>query len=301
MFFQAIFRLVKLGVVNFWRNIWINLVATFVMSLTLMTITLLLVSALYVKNEIKNVESRIDYEVYLNDGTSEEKISLIKEAIQKEVAIKQIDYISKEMAVEKYKKIFGENDKLIDYIKQENPLKESLIIKTENPADLEKVNELVNSEAFKDVIRDSSYSRNRNIIYRLINIIDFIEMSGIVVGLIFIIIAVSVVFSTVRIAIYSRKDEIEIMKLVGATDWFVHAPFLIESAIYGILAALIAFAFFVGILYYVSISASSYFGTDHNIMIGYLKSYYLFIVIFQMLLGVIISVSSAFVAIRRHL
>lgn len=301
MFLQALFRLIKLGLTNFWRNLWLNLVATFVMSLTLMTITFLLVMAFFVQTEIKLVESKIDYEIYLVDGISQERIDLLKEAIGKNVEIKEIEYITKEKAVDKYKEIFGDNDNLINYIKQENPLKESLIIKTVNPTDLEKINDLVNSDDFKDAVYSSSYSRNRNVIVRLIGIIDFIEKAGVVIALIFIIIAVAVVFSTVRIAIYSRKDEIEIMKLVGATDWFVHAPFLIESALYGILAAGLALALVAAIMYYVSLAAASYLGVAQDVLYQYFGDYYVFVVLFQLLLGVTISVTSAFVAIRRHL
>jgi len=301
MFLQATFRLIKLGFTNFFRNLWLNLVATFVMSLTLMTITTLLITALFANNEIKNIENRIDLEIFLNDKVSAESIDMLKTAISNTVDVKEIEFIDKNKAVERYKELYGDNDTLINYIEQENPLKESLVVKTNKPDDLEKVNSLINSTEFQDIVFNSSYSRNRGIIVRLIGIIDFIEKSGIVIGLLFIVIAVSVVFSTVRIAIYSRKDEIEIMKLVGATDWFVHAPFLIESALYGIFAAILSTLFVAGIFYYITIAASSYLGASADLWYEYFMRYVVFMVIFQILLGLSISVSSAFVAIRRHL
>lgn len=297
----AIWRLTKMGLVNFWRNLWLNLLATFVMSLTLMTISVLLMMAFFVNTEIENIENKIDFEIYLNDGIGQEKVDLLKQAINNSVEVKEIIYIDKVGAVERYKEIFGDSETLINYIEQENPLKESLVVRTYKPGDLEIISGLVESELYKDVVYSSSYSRNRDVIVKLIGIIDFIEKVGLVVGLVFIIIAVAVVFSTVRIAIYSRKDEIEIMKLVGATDWFVHAPFLIESGVYGVLAAVIS-CVFVGItVYYVSLAAGSYLGFQPYDLINYLRSYVFFIVTFQILLGVTISVSSAFVAIRRHL
>jgi len=272
-----------------------------VMSLTLMTITILLIAAIFANSEIKNIENRIDLEIFLNENVTEEQTDLLQSAINNTVAVKEMDYITKEQAVERYKMIYGDNDTLINYIEQENPLKESIVIKTTEPDDLEKVNDLISSDDFKDMVFNSSYSRNRGIIMRLIGIIDFIEKSGILIGLLFVVIAVSVVFSTVRIAIYSRKDEIEIMKLVGATDWFVHAPFLIESALYGIFAALLSTLFVAGIFYFITAAASSYLGVAADLWYLYFMQYVVFMVIFQVLLGLSISVSSAFVAIRRHL
>ncbi|MFA4930847.1 MAG: permease-like cell division protein FtsX [Patescibacteria group bacterium] len=300
MFFLTVYRLVKLGVVNFWRNLWLSLVATFVLSLTLMTITFLLISAFVINGEITNIKNKIDYEVYLQDNSSEQDLESLKAAINNLVLVTEIQDISKEMAVERYKEIFGDKENLISYIEQENPLKQSIIIKTADPEDLEKIDQLVNLPKYKDLVYSSSYSRNKEIITRLIGIIDFIQKSGIAVGIIFVIIAVSVVFSIVRIAIYSRKDEIEIMKLVGATDWFVHGPFLIESSLYGILASILALGFVMAVFYYVSLAASSYLGVAEGTFLSYINEYLVFVILFQLLLGITISVSSAFVAIRKH-
>lgn len=300
MFVLTLYRLTKLGIVNFWRNLWLSLVATFVVSLTLMTITFLLISAFAINSEIAEVKNRIDYEIYIQDNTSDQQLETLKTAIRNLVPITDIQEVSKTMAVDRYKEIFGDKENLISYIEQENPLKESIIIRADNPEDLEKIDQLVGSEKYEDIVYSSSYSRNKEIITRLIGIIDFIQKAGVVVGILFVIIAVSVVFSIVRIAIYSRKDEIEIMKLVGATDWFVHGPFLIESAFYGIIGTVLALAFLAAIFYYVSLAASSYLGTSEGAFFDYISQYSLFIIAFQLLLGITISVSSAFVAIRKH-
>ncbi len=295
------YRLIKFGLVNFVRNLWLNLIATFVMSLTLMTITVLLISAFFIQGEIKNIEDKIDFEIYLNDEVSQDKINVLKEAIGNTVDDVQVEYITKEQAVERYKEIFGDKESLLAYIEQENPLKESLVVKTADPDDLEKVSEVVEDEDFADLIYSSSYSRNRAVIVKLIGVIDFVQKAGIMIGLIFMVISVSVVFSTVRIAIFSRKDEIEIMKLVGATDWFVHAPFLIESGLYGLFAAMLSTAFVAMMGYYVSLIAQTYLGLSGGFFNENIVSYLPFVVVFQLLLGVTISVASAFVAIRKHL
>jgi len=160
---------------------------------------------------------------------------------------------------------------------------------------------VVNESDFKDLIYSSSYSRNRDIIVKLMGVIDFVQKAGILIGLLFIFIAVAVVFSTVRIAIYSRKDEIEIMKLVGATDWFVHAPFLIESGLFGVFAAIFSTIMVSTVGYYMSLIAQSYLGVSGDFFGQFVDKYLLFIIVFQLLLGVTISVASAFVAIRNHL
>jgi cell division transport system permease protein len=297
---QSILRLTNFGLVNFWRNLWLNLLATFVMSLTLLTITMLIVAALFVNTEIAKVENKIDFEIFLQDNTTDENITKLKEEIYSAVTVTDWQFVTKEEAVQRYKDIYGDNDSLINYIEQENPLKASIIIKTAQPDELEKINTLVNSDQFSNVIYSSSYSHNRAIIVRLIGVINFIERAGAAIGLILMLIAIAVVFSTVRIAIYSRKEEIEIMKLVGATDWFVHAPFLIESGVIGVLAALLSTGFVVGAIYYISQVAQVYIGLSSFVWQSYLGEYLLFIVVFQILLGLLVSVASAFFAIRSH-
>ncbi|MFZ5392568.1 MAG: cell division protein FtsX [Patescibacteria group bacterium] len=300
MFLIRTIRLIKLGWINFWRNLWLSLIATFVMSLTLMTITFLALSAFVINSEIENVKSRIDYEIFLNDDVGQQGIDSLKKVISEKVEVKEIEYIDKQKAVERYKEIFGDKESLINYIEQENPLKESLIIRANDPADLEKLNDVLKQAEFASMVHSSSYSRNREVIVRLLNIIDFVEKAGVVIGLVFIVISVTVVFSIVRVAIYTRKDEIEIMKLVGATDWFVHGPFMIESALYGILAAIFGFAFLAAIFYYVSAAATAYLSISTDSLMEYFNEYMVFVIIFQFLMGLIISVSSGFFAIRKH-
>lgn len=300
MLLVRLFRLIKLGLVNFWRNLWLSLIATFVMSLTLLTITFLALSAFVINSEIEKVKSRIDYEIFLNDDVGQQSMDSLKAAINQKIAVKEIEYVDKQKAVEKYKEIFGDKENLLNYIEQENPLKESLIVRANDPADLEKISEILKQTEFAGMVHSSSYSRNREVIVRLLNIIDFVKKSGLVIGLVFIIISVTVVFSIVRVAIYSRKDEIEIMKLVGATDWFVHGPFMIESALYGILAAIFGFAFLMAIFYYVSTAATAYLSISSESLMQYFNSYMFFVIVFQFLMGLIISLSSAFFAIRKH-
>jgi len=270
------------------------------MSLTLLTITMLTVSALFINVEIGKIEGKIDFEIFLHDTTTEADVASLKEAIYNAVEVTDWQYVSKAEAVVRYKEIFGDSDTLVNYIEQENPLKQSIIIKTAEPDELEKVNALVGSDQFNKAVYSSSYSRNRNIIIRLIGIINFIERAGIAVGFVLMLISIAVVFSTVRIAIFSRKHEIEIMKLVGATDWFVHAPFLIESGVIGVLAALLSTGFVAGSFYYISQVAQVYLGLSSIVWQDYLNQYLLFIVAFQILLGLLVSVTSAFVAIQKH-
>ncbi len=300
MFIVTAYRLIKLGLVNFWRNLWLSLIATFVMSLTLMTITFLALSAFVINAEIEKVKDRIDYEIFLNDDVGQEAMDSLKTAISQKIQVKNIEYIDKQKAVERYKEIFGDKENLLNYIEQENPLKESLIIRANDPSDLEKIGDVLKQSEFASMVHSSSYSRNREVIVRLLNIIDFIKKAGVVIGLVFILIAVTVVFSIVRVAIYSRKDEIEIMKLVGATDWFVHGPFMIESALYGILAAIFGFGFLAAIFYYVSAAATAYLSISADSLLQYFNSYIFFVIVFQFLMGLIISLTSAFFAIRKH-
>ncbi len=120
-------------------------------------------------------------------------------------------------------------------------------------------------------------------------------------SVIFIIIAILIIFNTIRIAIYARRDEIEIMKLVGATSWFIRGPFVIEAIFYGVIATVVNFFIFYPILYLISQSLIAYVGEyGANPFVFYNHNLVLILPV-QLLMGILLGVVSSFIALRRYL
>lgn len=239
----SFYRILKTSMTSFWRNRWLSLAATLMMVLTLFIISFFVSILLVTNKTAESLRSKVDMSVYFNDSTSKDQIFALQNILLSRSDIKRVEYTSKEKALEIWRERYRDNDKIRDAINStDNPLPRSLEIKTERPEDLESINIFLTSADYKPLIRDISYAQSKLIIDRLVQITNFAENVGVIVSLIFIIISVLIIFNAISLAINSRSEEIEIMRLVGASDWYVQGPFFIEGAGYGILGAVLASA-----------------------------------------------------------
>jgi len=152
--------------------------------------------------------------------------------------VENVSYVSKEAALEKWREKFRSNPSFSEIITPENnPLPRSLEILPTNPEDLDQIVEILDKNNYKEMITKISYVENKSIVKRLLSILQFIKNFGLILGLFFIAVSILVIFNTIRLAIFSRREEIEIMKLVGATSSFIRWPFILEANLYGLIAA----------------------------------------------------------------
>jgi cell division transport system permease protein len=248
-----------------------------------------------------SLKDKVDISVYFNETTSKDQIFSIQNNLLSRSDIKTVDYISKEKALEKWRKMSTGDDKISGAISETfNPLPRSLEIKTDSPEDLENVNQFLSAADYKPLIRDISYRKNKDLVDRLVKITQFVKYTGWVLSSIFVLIAILIIYNTIRLTIYARSDEIEIMKLVGASDWHVQGPFIVEGISYGILASIISsvimfMAFrlllpvteqYLGVGGVNSVSA----GLNFGIVIGV-----------QLFVGLILGIGCSLFAVRRHL
>ncbi|PIP21824.1 MAG: hypothetical protein COX39_00815 [Candidatus Nealsonbacteria bacterium CG23_combo_of_CG06-09_8_20_14_all_40_13] len=262
-------RILKLGLTNFWRNRWLSLAATFVMTITLLTISIFTILNLVIQATSESVKSKIDMTVSFYDNVEEEKIQSLETALATMAVVKSTHYIDKDEALSIWQTLPIKDRTKQLVTKDSNPLPRSLQIKAYNPEDLSKVAEFFDN--YKPLISRISYENNKDIIQRLINITKFIKQIGWIISLIFITISVLIILNTIRLTIFTRKDEIEIMKLVGASDFFVRIPFIIEGALYGILASILSTFLLYLAIHFISPMVSSYLGTvafDLNLFFG---------------------------------
>src|SRR3990167_1606093 len=230
-------REIKLGINNYWRNKWLSLGSVLILSLTLITISVSVIQNYDISRTTQTIKNKLDISVYFNDKTTEQEIKDLQLKLQQRSDVKSVAYISKDEAL----KIWRErpsSTKVKDLVTPEsNPLPRSLQIKTYESESLESVAQLLGSATYSDKIRRVSYEDNKQFIQDLISRNKIIVNNGLVSSVTFIIISLIVIINTIRIIILSRKDEIKIIKLVGASDLFVKAPFFVEAIISAFLAA----------------------------------------------------------------
>lgn len=301
MFPLTFYRITKMSLVSFWRNRWLSLAATLIMVLTLITISFFVSLMLITNKTTESLRDKVDMSVYFEDSATKDQINAIQNILLSREDIKSVDYISKEKALEVWRQRNQENANIRDLISDtDNPLPRSLEIKTVNPEDLDKINSFLDSKDYKPLIKEISYKKNKQLIDRLVKITNFLKIAGWSMSLVFVLISILVIYNTIRLTIFARSDEIEIMKLVGASDLYVRGPFIFEGMGYGLIGAVVSSIIFFFAFRLIVPSAENYLGLT-NLNSNYLGINLALIIGLQFLVGLMLGIFCSVLAIKKHL
>lgn len=295
-------RIVKLGLTNFWRNRWLSFAATLIMTLTLLIISTFVILTIVIGKTTTSIRDRMDISVYFQDSASNEQIVNLQRQLAARSDVKEVQYISKDEALVRFKEQ-QQGRKVSQFINpEENPLPRSLDIKTTAAQNLEAINQFINQDQFKLIIHNISYQENKKIIDRLIAITSFLKEIGWLMSGVFVLISILVIMNTIRLTIFTRKDEIEIMRLVGANDSFIRVPFLIEGLLYGVLATVLAMALvWIGIAI-LAPRTEQYLGLAvSQQMVHFFVSHFWLMLFLELIVGMSIGVICSLISIRKHL
>lgn len=301
MFLVTLYRITKTSLISFWRNRWLSLAATLVMILALLTISIFVSILLITNKTTQSLRDRVDLTAYFNESASDDQIFAIQKILINRSDIKTVDYTSKGDALKRWREINKDDPKVRDTISEDdNPLPRSLEVKTQIPEDLDKINTLLNSSDYKPIINKISYEKNKVIIDRLLRITHFVKIAGWSLSGLFVLIAILIIYNTVRLTIFARSDEIAIMKLVGGSDWYIKGPFIIEGSIYGFLGALISSILFYFSFHFTVPVAEKYLGLI-NLNSTYLGMNLVEMIVLQFAIGILLGTFCSILAIRKHL
>jgi cell division transport system permease protein len=263
--------------------------------------SLFLVINVVLNSGIKTIQDKIDISVYFNESATTSNIIDVQNSLSKISQVKSINYISKDEALERYKQENKDNPSLLESLAETgNPLPASLEIKVYDPSKLDQLNPVFNSSQYKPFIEKVSYEDNKTIIDKLFQATQFTKDIGFVATGLFTLTALVIIFNTVKMAIFARKEEVDIMKLVGATPGFIKGPFLIEGAIYGIISTVISLTVMTAILYFLAPSLVHYFGDVGSNLSGFIRDNLALLIVAQLFLGVLIGVLSSWLAVRKY-
>jgi len=296
-------RILTFAVNDFSRNKGISIAAIFVLTITIMLVTgLFFFQGLtgYLTTQIQN---KIDITAYFVDGTSEKDILDVKAEILKiSPNIKNIEYVSKDQALasfnEKHK-----NDAVLSQALQEvgsNPFLPSLNIVTNgDPSQYAQISNILQTSDFSKLIDKVDYSQKKDTIEKVYSITSNINTFGLILGAILIIVAILVVFNTIKLAIENSKEEISTMKVVGAGNWFIRGPFVIQGIIYGVIAFLICFLISAMSAYFLSSKIGAIL-PGFNAFGYFLANLWIFVLI-QLGFGVGVGAISALIVVKKYL
>jgi cell division transport system permease protein len=298
----SIKRMLKMALLSFRRNGWLSVAATLVMVLTLFIISMFFILSFILSSSVKAINEKMDISMYLEDKASITEVETLKLRLSNLMNVKEVRYVSKKEALDIYReKNKGRIELLQAFTEKDNPLPASLEIKVSDPSKMDEIVSVLEENQYKSITSKISYHENRAIIQKLTAATSYVRKVGLTLSIIFVAIAILIIFNTIRIAIYARRDEIEIMKLVGATSWFIRGPFIFEAIFYGIIATFVNLLIFYPILYFISQGLTKYIGEyGANPFTFYNHNIYL-ILPAQLILGLLLGFISSFIALRKYL
>lgn len=294
-------RIIKSGWLSFWRNKWLSSTAISVMSMAILGLTSLLLINVLVDSLTTNLEDKIDVSVYFNLDADEEDILNLRGDLIKLAEVKSVEYVSTEEALQRFKEKHQGNNVLMQSLEEleNNPLEASLNVKAQQASQYESIVSFFSQKDYNNIIDKINYLENKAVITRLSSITDTIRQGGLIILIILAVLAVLVSFNTIRLTIYSSRKEIKVMRLVGAGNWFVRGPFVVEGALYGIISSLIALLILFPLIWYISPKVTSYLpGTD---LFYFYQTNFFALFFLQLAVGVVLGTASSLVAIRRYL
>lgn len=223
---------------SFKRNIWMTLASIFTVVFSLFILGFFSIVILNLNKMADTLESQVQISVYLKDDLSQEEIDETKENLSKIEGLQDIKFITREEAMENFKERLGDQQFLLDALDDTNPLPDSFSLTVTSP---QQVKTIADTAAALDSVESASYSQD--IINHLFNLTHLIRLIGIALIILLTGAAIFIISNTIRLTVFARRKEIAIMKYVGATDWFIRWPFLLEGICLGFIGGGLATIF----------------------------------------------------------
>ena len=306
MFWIKLKRIFKAGFINFWRNGIVSLTSMLVMSATLFIVGSLILGRAVLDASLAQVQNNVDINVYMRTDAPENDILALKESITKLAEVSEVEYVSREKALEDFRARHADNSLIIQSLEEigENPLGATLNIKAKNTSEYESIAKFLESSSALgpggvSIIDKVNYRQNKVIIDRLAHLIDSANTLGYAITIVFVLMSVAVTFNTIRLAIYTAREEITVMRLVGASNNYVRGPFMVEGIMYGLLSAFIVMVLLYPISVWTGQVSGNFLGGLN--LLGYYQSNFFELFGVLVITGVLLGAVSSFLAVHRYL
>ncbi len=307
MIWSNINRIIKGGFLNFWRNGVISLSSILIMVIALFMIGSTILISVFLNSALENLRERVDVNVYITQGVDEEDVLAMKKKLELLPEVDFVEFISEEQVLKGFIERHSDDQLTSQALEEvgDNPFGAILNIKAKDPSQYGSIENFLSTEegllskAGYTIIDNTNYQRNKTAIDRLSQFIDGIQKTGIIATTTLIAISVLITFNTIRLAIYTTREEITVMRLVGARNYYIRGPFIVEGILYGVISALIAIALFYPITIWIRNSTKGVY--DGINLFQYYVSNFAEIFLILMASGVLLGAISSYLAVRRYL
>jgi cell division transport system permease protein len=305
MFLTKIKRIIVSGYRDFIRSGFTSLASILIMSITLFVITSLIFIQAALNSSLNDIKDKVDVTVYFVQNADEPSILNIESSLKSLPEVSGVTYTSADQALSDFKEKHS-NDYLtlqaLDELGQ-NPLGASLNIKAKDPSQYESIAKYFDSggslsQDSLSIIDKIDYHQNKVVIDRLTTIINGAKKLGFVISFILVLISIVITFSTIRLIIYMSREEINVMKLVGADGGYIRGPFIVSGVLVGAISSLVTILLFIPVTIWLGNQMTDFIGIN---LFTYYKANFLQLFIIMLGSGIIIGVISSVFAIHRHL
>ena len=298
-------RIVRSGLVGFWRNAFVSLASIFVITVALFVIgsTMLIDQILGVS--LENIEQKVDINVYFVTSAQEAEIESLKTSLEALPEVASVTYTSREQALEEFRARHSGDELTLQALEElgENPLGASLSILARDTSQYEGIAAFLSERQQQEdpqapVIDRVNFVKNQGAIEKLSSIVNAVERSSLIAMGILIAAAVLITFNTIRLAIYTMREEISVMRLVGAGNMFIRGPFMLQGVIYGLIAGVLSLLILYPLVFWLGPKTQTFF--EFNIF-GYFVNHFVYMFGVLVGTGVGLGLVSSLLAVSRYL
>lgn len=292
-------RVIKAGFVGFWRNAYVSFASIFVITIALFVIGSTILIDQLLGASLSQLQSKVDINVYFVPSANQEDMDGLIKAVKALPDVQSVTYTSREDALAAYR-AKNNNDSVamqaLDELK-ENPLGATIAIQAKETSQYESINQFL-EEQKSPAVDEINYIRNRDSIGKLTTIIDTVKQASFIALMVLIAAAVLITFNTIRLAIFTAREEISVMRLVGASNAFIRGPFLLQGVMYGVISGVLALLIIYPIVLWLGPKTELFFGLN---LFNYFVSSFSYIFGVLVGIGVTMGLVSSLLAITRYL
>lgn len=307
MIWTNIKRTLKSGFVSFWRNGSVSLASVLVMIVTLLVISSIIFIGAMMTSTLKSIESKVDINVYVTQSASDEDIASLQKSIKNLPEVLSVTFTSREEALNQFRQRHQDDELTLQALDEigANPLGASFNIRAKDPSQYESIVKFLDSQKTGvdgtgiGSVERVNYSNNKAAIDALNRIMTASRKLGTIVVSFFALVSILITFNTIRLAIYIFREEIAVMRLVGASEMYIRGPFVTVGLMYGAVAGLITLLLLYPMTYYVG-PLTFNLGTGLNVFSYYVSNFgQMFLIVVGT--GLILGAVSSYLAVKKYL
>lgn len=301
-------RMLRAGFLDFWRNGFVSLASILVMTVTLFVVGMTLFAGVILNSALGELRDKADVSVYFTTNAPEDQILQLQKSLQALPQVQSVSYISADDALAAFRELHQDDQLTLQALQElgDNPLGAELDIKAKDISQYDSISQFLEQQqsdqsSGPSIIDKINYfdAQHRQALDRLQEITDSAGRLGLIIILLLIGVTLAISFNTLRLAIYTSREEIQVMRLVGAGAFYIRAPFMVEGVLYGLISGVITLVLFYPLTYWLGQATANFFG-GINVFSYYISHFLMFFAII-IGTGVVLGAVASYLAVRRYL